>query len=114
MAAKLPIGGCPSFVQVLGILNAEPRLRGVNRSKANEIRHSRKADEDEISALMLDQTRKLIERAERVIPLVRRRSQRAGCSLPGASPLFASHGYGGRVYDVDGNEYVDLVRRAFA
>ena len=28
---------------------------------------------------------------------------------PGAAPLFVTHGDGGRVYDVDGNEYVDLV-----
>ena len=28
---------------------------------------------------------------------------------PGAAPLFLTHGDGGRVYDVDGNDYVDLV-----
>ena len=28
---------------------------------------------------------------------------------PGAAPLFVTHGEGGKVYDVDGNEYVDLI-----
>ena len=33
---------------------------------------------------------------------------------PGATPLFLTHGDGGKVYDVDGNEYVDLVNALFA
>jgi glutamate-1-semialdehyde 2,1-aminomutase/spore coat polysaccharide biosynthesis protein SpsF len=52
----------------------------------------------------------LLERAERVIPTGSQTFSKSKLQLPpGAAPLFVTHGDGGRVYDVDGNEYVDLV-----
>ncbi len=49
-------------------------------------------------------------RAERVIPLGAQTFSKSRIQLPpGAAPLFVTHGDGGKVYDVDGNEYVDLI-----
>ena len=52
----------------------------------------------------------LLERAEKTIPLGSQTFSKSRIQYPeNNAPLFLSHGEGGRVWDVDGNEYVDLV-----
>jgi glutamate-1-semialdehyde 2,1-aminomutase len=52
----------------------------------------------------------MLARAEKVIPLGSQTFSKSHIQYPkGQAPLFLSHGRGGRVWDVDGNEYVDLV-----
>lgn len=52
----------------------------------------------------------LLARAEKVIPLGSQTFSKSCTQYPeGQAPLFLTHGSGGRVWDVDGNEYVDLV-----
>lgn len=52
----------------------------------------------------------LLNRAERVIPLGTQTFSKSKVQFPvGQTPLFLTHGKGGRVWDVDGNEYVDLM-----
>jgi glutamate-1-semialdehyde 2,1-aminomutase/spore coat polysaccharide biosynthesis protein SpsF len=52
----------------------------------------------------------LLARAERVIPLGSQTFSKSKIQYPaGAAPMFLTKGAGGRVWDVDGNEYVDLV-----
>src|SRR3954469_19456929 len=52
----------------------------------------------------------LLSRAERTIPLGSQTFSKSRTSLPvGAAPLFAERGEQGHLWDVDGNEYVDLV-----
>ena len=57
-----------------------------------------------------ERSQQLIERAERTIPIGSQTFSKSKLQLPpGAAPLFVTHGDGGRVYDVDGNQYVDLI-----
>ncbi len=52
----------------------------------------------------------LLERAEKSIPLGSQTFSKCYTQYPhAASPLFLTHGKAGRVWDVDDNEYVDLV-----
>jgi len=52
----------------------------------------------------------LLARAEKVIPLGSQTFSKSWTQYPkGHAPLFVTRGRGGRVWDVDGNEYVDLV-----
>lgn len=52
----------------------------------------------------------LLERAEKVIPIASQTFSKSRIQFPAPhAPLFLTHGKGGRVWDVDGNEYVDLV-----
>jgi glutamate-1-semialdehyde 2,1-aminomutase len=52
----------------------------------------------------------MFERASRVIPLGSQTFSKSHLSYPeGEAPLFLSRGRAGRVWDVDGNEYVDMV-----
>jgi glutamate-1-semialdehyde-2,1-aminomutase len=51
-----------------------------------------------------------LARAEKVIPLGTQTFSKSYTQYPkGLSPLFIEKGVGGRVWDVDGNEYIDLV-----
>jgi glutamate-1-semialdehyde 2,1-aminomutase/spore coat polysaccharide biosynthesis protein SpsF len=55
-------------------------------------------------------SRALLERAERVIPLGSQTFSKSRMQFPvGIAPQFLDRGKGARVWDVDGNEYVDLV-----
>src|SRR3954454_11996439 len=52
----------------------------------------------------------MLKRAEKVIPLGSQTFSKSHIQYPhGQAPLFLTHGRGGRVWDVDDNEYVDLV-----
>jgi glutamate-1-semialdehyde 2,1-aminomutase len=52
----------------------------------------------------------MLVRAQKVIPLGSQTFSKSHIQYPkGQAPLFLTHGRGGRVWDVDGNEYVDLV-----
>jgi glutamate-1-semialdehyde 2,1-aminomutase len=52
----------------------------------------------------------LLARAQKVIPLGSQTFSKSHIQYPkGQAPLFLTHGRGGRVWDIDGNEYVDLV-----
>src|SRR3954447_1324802 len=49
-------------------------------------------------------------RAERTVPLGSQTFSKSKTALPvGSAPLYAARGDGGRLWDIDGNEYVDLV-----
>ena len=51
-----------------------------------------------------------LQRAERVIPLGSQTFSKSRTQYPvGAAPLFAQRSKGSRTWDIDGNQYVDLV-----
>ena len=56
------------------------------------------------------QSERQLERAQKVIPLGSQTFSKSRTQYPvGVSPLFLQRGKGSRVWDVDGNEYVDFV-----
>lgn len=56
------------------------------------------------------QSLEYLVRAEHVIPLASQTFSKSRTQYPvGAAPLFATRSKGSRTWDVDGNEYVDLV-----
>jgi glutamate-1-semialdehyde 2,1-aminomutase len=55
-------------------------------------------------------SQRMLKRAEAVIPLGSQTFSKSYLQYPrGHAPFFVSHAKGGRVWDVDGNEYVDMV-----
>jgi glutamate-1-semialdehyde 2,1-aminomutase len=53
---------------------------------------------------------RMLERAEKVIPLASQTFSKSRTQYPfGVSPYFIACGRGGRVWDIDGNEYIDFV-----
>ncbi|MBP2316824.1 aminotransferase class III-fold pyridoxal phosphate-dependent enzyme [Azospirillum soli] len=116
VAERLPAGRPPSHLDVLAVLDREPELAQINAGTQRDEGFA-KSLADEIAAgvspvrsngYVASQT--LVVRAERTIPLASQTFSKSRIQYPeGASPLFLTHGQGGRVWDVDGNEYVDLV-----
>ncbi len=57
-----------------------------------------------------EQSEQLLDRAQQVIPLGSQTFSKSRTQYPiGVSPLFLERGEGSRVWDVDGNEYIDFV-----
>lgn len=97
------------FLDVLAVLDAAPDLRGLNAGTRNSGFAKSLAGEDMPSAGFAT-TERLYKRAGKVIPLGSQTFSKSHIQYPrGHAPLFATHGQGGRIYDVDGNEYIDLV-----
>ena len=104
---RLPGTASPAYLDVVRLLDAEPELREINRQRP---RHLYAVGEGDIAGHGFRSTRELLRRAEKTIPLGSQTFSKSRIQYPeGQAPLFLSYGQGGRVWDVDGNEYVDLV-----
>lgn len=67
-----------------------------------------------IERTRFEQSQALLARAKKIIPLASQTFSKSFQQYPsGASPLFVTHGQGGRIWDVDGNSFVDLVGGLF-
>ncbi|MBT4880682.1 MAG: aminotransferase class III-fold pyridoxal phosphate-dependent enzyme [Alphaproteobacteria bacterium] len=93
-----------SYVELLSVLGNE-KQPSMNRNEgyAKSIR-----DEKTVCSTFTESDAAL-KRSLKVIPLGSQTFSKSHIQYPKRSPLFLSHGMGGRVWDVDGNEYVDLV-----
>lgn len=110
VAAHLPGDRPASMTGVLAILRAHPDLARSNASARNEGFDASVAAEPLDMERSFEVSHRLLTRAEAVVPLGSQTFSKSRIQLPpGESPLFLTHGEGGRVWDVDGNEYVDMV-----
>jgi glutamate-1-semialdehyde 2,1-aminomutase/spore coat polysaccharide biosynthesis protein SpsF len=112
VADGLPADGPPSYLDVLARLDAEPELRELNQGIRRNTGGQNAASAPEVARepRRYGASGALLERAEKVIPLGSQTFSKSRIQWPeGAAPLFLSHGRGGRVWDVDGNCYVDMV-----
>ena len=116
VAAHLPTDRPPSYVEVLRVLAQYPELRKINNNKSHNegawisLRNERITAAKAPEQRSYDASAKMLEKAERTIPLGTQTFSKSRMQFPvGAAPLFLTHGDGGRSWDVDGNEYIDLV-----
>lgn len=103
-------GNPPSYLQILSILEAEPWIRKINsKYTRNERFYADLAAEQGVKRSYATSKMMLAE-AEHAIPLGAQTFSKSKLMFPeGAAPLFVTHGDGGYVFDVDGNDYIDLV-----
>ncbi|MHA1598170.1 MAG: aminotransferase class III-fold pyridoxal phosphate-dependent enzyme [Alphaproteobacteria bacterium] len=110
VAAELPGDTPPSFMDVLGVLDAAPALRDINADSGRNEGSAKIASGPLQQIETFAQSAVLLARAERTIPLGTQTFSKSRLIFaPGSAPLFLTHGDGGRVWDVDANVYVDLV-----
>ncbi len=116
IAERLPrTDVAPSWLDIMAILEAEPELRRINRpdwSPTPPAPGQPPAGDQARSNAKLNYARSnaLLARAEAVIPLGSQTFSKSHIAYPqGAAPLFVTHGKGARTWDVDGNEFIDLV-----
>jgi len=100
VSARLKNGHRPAYTDILAILEKEPQLREIN---SNQVRN-------EGYALSLTQdSPRPDHNLSASFQYGRKRSQLITKSSGENPDIFLSHGEGGRVWDFDGNEYVDLL-----
>jgi len=110
LAARLPEGRPATLAEVLAVLRTDPALDALSGGQRNEGYAASVAAEPLDLDRSFTASQALLARAEKTVPLGSQTFSKSRIQLPpGAAPLFLTHGEGGRVWDVDGNEYVDMV-----
>jgi glutamate-1-semialdehyde aminotransferase/spore coat polysaccharide biosynthesis protein SpsF (cytidylyltransferase family) len=101
-------GSEPSTWDVLAVLAAHPEIKRPEEKRNEGFAKSLK--EETTFNTDFSTSNDLLKRALKTIPLGSQTFSKSYIQYPeGTSPMFLTHGVGGRVWDVDGNEYVDLV-----
>lgn len=111
VARHLDRGRPPNFLEVLAVLDSHPDYRRINAAQIRDEGFAKSlAAEKVVAGRSYTGSQQMLERAERTIPLGAQTFSKSHIQFPaGAAPMFLTHGQGGRCWDVDGNEYVDLV-----
>lgn len=111
IVSRLKNGLTASYLDVLAVLDAEPELREINADIRRNDGLQKTIRLDKIPAeRCYENSNRMIREAEKLIPLGAQTFSKSRIQLPeGQAPLFLTHGEGGRVWDIDGNEYVDLI-----
>ena len=106
-------GPCSNYVEILNVLDKEPHLREINNAQLGTGRNERFYDgvtSERLSPRKFDNSTRLFNRAIEHIPYGAQTFSKSYLQFPaGEAPLFASHADGARIFDVDGNDYIDLV-----
>jgi len=109
---------CFGMHDVLALMKQHPNLgkhngifernEGLTRSLTKE--GGSRFSGDKVMAKRYAKSEVLFERARRTIPLAAQTFSKSTIQLPlGAAPLFAKRAKGSKLWDVDGNEYIDFV-----
>ncbi|CAA7612402.1 putative Aminotransferase, class III pyridoxal-phosphate dependent [Candidatus Terasakiella magnetica] len=111
VTARLPAGDHPaSYLEVLTLLDAEPSLRDLNKAiSRNEGFTATLRKEAAPPYNGTKNSTAFLKRAEKVIPLGSQTFSKSRIQYPEGAPMFLTHGQGSRVWDLDGNCYVDMV-----
>lgn len=99
----------PSYLDILAILDKEPQLRKLNQNHVRNERFYEGISAEDLGPRTYARSQTHLKRAERYIPLGAQTFSKSKLQFSDGAPLFLSHGDGAYVYDVDGNDYVDLV-----
>lgn len=98
---------------VLALLDREPTLLDMaSKAAKNEGYYLSiaKAEAMPVQARKLDESKRWLERAAKVIPSCSQTFSKGPTQFPqGSAPAFLARGKGSHVWDVDGNEYIDYV-----
>jgi len=109
VASRLPSDLPTSYLDILDVLDRNPELRQINSMHPRNERFYEGINSEKLGSYSYERSRALLVRAKKIIPMGSQTFSKSYVQFPGNSPLFVSHGDGAYVYDVDGNEYVDLV-----
>ena len=100
----------PTCTDILKILDADPAIREINRGAIRNERFYEGLAEERVPPRTFERSKALFARATKTIPFASQTFSKSHVFYPqNAAPLFVSHGDGARIFDVDGNDYIDLV-----
>lgn len=96
--------------RILSILDKYPQIRQVNQHLPRNERFYDAVATEELPAPSFQGSIRALDRARNIIPLGAQTFSKSYVQYPtGCCPLYATHGDGAYLFDVDGNDYVDLV-----
>lgn len=101
--------GPPSMLDILDFLDRKPEVRSINSTGVMNERYFAALAEEEIYERTFEASQKAFRRAKAIIPIGAQTFSKSYLQFAQPSPLYVTHGQGALVWDVDGNEYVDLV-----
>src|SRR5215475_656343 len=90
-------------------LDRHPELRKINAHHPRNERFYAAMATEPLTPRAYEESKRLLTKAEEIIPLGTQTFSKSKIQYPSESPLFVTHGDGGYCFDVDGNRYVDLV-----
>lgn len=100
----------PGYLDILQILDKNPAFKDTGSGGVQTVGSGICQDFLSNPNTVFKRSEDTLKLAERYIPLGSQTFSKSRVQFPvGHSPLFLSHGRGGRVWDVDGNEYADMV-----
>ncbi len=109
VARRLPSRDrAPSWLEVMAVLDAEPGLRAINAAAVARP-SSGAAWRPPTRDLDVTRSRRMLERSLRTVPVGSQTFSKSSIQYPQRAPMFLDHGDGARVWDIDGNCYVDMV-----
>ena len=100
------------YLSIVNYLKKNPRVQEINKKiKKTQINNVNKDIKSRaFTKRKFLNSKKLFDETKKIISLGSQTFSKSYINWPaGSSPLFLTHGQGGNVWDVDGNEYVDLV-----
>lgn len=99
-----------NYLEILRILDIFPHLREINGKGVRNERFFEAIHTEEKPVPSFERSEKWLAHARNLIPFGSQTFSKSYLQFPpGASPLYVSHADGARIFDVDGNDYVDLV-----
>lgn len=103
----------PTYLDILNVVDKHPFLRDINNKSRGEYRNERFHDalaNEEISPRTFERSGRVFRRAIQTIPFGAQTFSKSHLQFPAQqAPLYCTHGDGARIFDVDGNDYIDLV-----
>ena len=114
LSGLCPLDHPPSYTEILRILHENPKLSEAHKARDRDRGGVRNmlpdVDKSEFRDRSYNGSAKMLERAERTIPLGTQTFSKSKLIFPsGKAPLFLTHGKGAQVWDIDGNAYVDYI-----
>jgi glutamate-1-semialdehyde aminotransferase/spore coat polysaccharide biosynthesis protein SpsF (cytidylyltransferase family) len=104
------VGNTPTYLDILRILDIFPDFRDINKSGIRNERFYEGIHTEPKPVPTFKRSEEWLAHARRLIPFGAQTFSKSHLQFPpDASPLYVSHADGARVFDVDGNDYVDLV-----
>ena len=99
-----------TYLKILEILDEKPELRLLNGTGVRNERFFAGLAEETLPPRGYEVSTSLLKRAKAVIPFGAQTFSKSHIQFPaGDHPLYVTHADGSRIFDVDGNDYVDLV-----
>lgn len=109
LLAGFPANWRPNYLEIYDFLNKHPHLRKVNQKYARNERFFESLSQEPHYKRDFSRSKVQFQRAIKTVPFAAQTFSKSYLQYQGEAPLFLSHGDGGYAYDVDGNDYIDLV-----